>query len=262
MTFPYGADATNPNSFLGLFNQPSRTWYVSYVAGFSIVAGYHSFIFLGLENLVIAKVYLRGAGVNANVGARRLGSTPRRQEALDALEEAVNNGDAASDYFGLNEASSAAVSLYREMMENTVPTLVTARSPFSLLDVSQAWGMVEGFNADVVLAGAQVYWLTMHNRFRFLNSDRVYMERQRVANLDDGSIGLGIGSMFGQFSVEESHSLYHAFGQSRDPLDRPYRIIPNVTPFIAELPPARSLAPVPPAALGRLSIRSMAPAAD
>lgn len=71
-------------------------------------------------------------------------------------------------------------------------------------------------------------------------------------HLDDGSIGLGVGNMFGQFSVEEHYSLYHEFGRSRDPLDRPYRLIPNVHPYIAELPPSASGAPVPPAALRRI----------
>ncbi|WP_274354466.1 hypothetical protein [Roseinatronobacter alkalisoli] len=168
------------------------------------------------------------------------------------MEQTGNYGNAVNDYFGLNAAGESAYDLYNEMMTNTVPTLVTARTPFSLLDVSQAWGMVEGFNADIVISGAQLYWLTMHNNFRFLSSDRIYMERQRVANLSGGGIGLGIGNLFGQFAVSDNHSLYHAFGNSRDPFDRPYRLIPNVHPYLAELPPISSGAGVPAAALRRL----------
>lgn len=250
--FPYGSDPLRPHSFLGLYNAPSRRWLVSYWAGFSIVAGYHSFIFLGLENLAIGKAYLRGVGLNVNFGARRLGRTPRQEQVIERTENIINNYDAARDYLDLNAATDSASNLFRAMMNETIPTLVTARTPFSLLDVEQAWGMVEGFNADIYVAGAQVYWLTMHNEPRFLNSDRKYMERQRVSNLDDGSIGAGVGNLYGNFSIAEYYDLYSAFGTSHDPNERPYRRIPNVHPYISELPPARSSGAVPQAALQRL----------
>jgi len=250
--FPYGNNPEQPYMWLGNFNAPSRRWFVSYWAGFSLVAGYHSFIFLGLENLTIAQIHLTGAGVNVNWGAKRAGSTNRAEEVIEAGEEAVNNFDAAKDFLDLNASGSKASTLYSTMMNDTLPTLVTARTPFSLLDLSQAWGMVEGFNVDVYIAGAQVYWLTLHNNFRFVNSDRKYMERQRVANLDDGSIGAGIGSLFGKVTVEKHYDLYHEFGKSNDKNARPYSRIPAVHPFIAGLPPAQAGAPVPPSTLQRL----------
>lgn len=250
--FPYGADPRKPHSFLGMFNAPSKRWLISYWGGYSLLAGYHSFIFLGLENLNIASVQLTGGGLNASWGAKKAGRTTRQEELLDLGENAVNKYDAAKDYLDLDEADDSPIELYRAMMNNSVPTLVTAMTPFSLLDVSQAWGMVEGFNADAYVAGAQIYWLTMHNNFRFLNSDRKYMARQRVANLDGGGIGAGVGNLFGKFSVERYHSLYHALGTSSNVNDRPYRTVPSIHPYIAELPPVHASLEAPEPALQRI----------
>jgi hypothetical protein len=251
--FPYGADPTNPNSFLGLSNALSRRWFVSYSGGLNVGlglgAGYHTFIFLGLENLVISVVSMRGGGTVVGAGASRVGRTRRQKIIIDSVEKVNNYYDAARDYLDLDREAQAAVSLYRTMMNDTVPTLVTAQIPFSLNDIGAAWATLEGYNADVYVAGAQVYWLTMHNRVSYFGSDRKYFYEKRLANLDGGAIGVAYAKIFGKLDVGETHSLYDAFGRSSDPNERPYRRIPSVHPYISELPPASSDGEVPPGAL-------------
>lgn len=49
--FPYGNDPLKPQDWVGSPQTKSGRWYVTYDGGFSMVVGYHSFIFMGLENM-------------------------------------------------------------------------------------------------------------------------------------------------------------------------------------------------------------------
>jgi hypothetical protein len=254
--FPFDNDPARPGDFLGKATTKSKRWLISYWGGASLIFGYHSFIFLGLDNLNIASVQLTGGGGNVGWGAKKLGRTKRQAELLDMGEKGLNNYASETSRGDLAEAANSPEALYRAMMDDSIPHYVTARVPFSLDDVGKAWGLVEGFNADIYIAGAQMYWLTMHNEKSFLMSSKKYLARQRLANLGGGGFGAGIGNLFGQFTVLRYHSLYHSLGQSHDINARPYRTVPSVHPYLAELPPANASLTAPQSALERLNLMS------
>ncbi|MDD7971404.1 hypothetical protein [Roseinatronobacter alkalisoli] len=52
-TFPFGNDLNQAESWLGHMNAKSLNWRVYYDGGLSLICGYHSFIFLGLDSLTI-----------------------------------------------------------------------------------------------------------------------------------------------------------------------------------------------------------------
>lgn len=255
-SFPYGADPLRPKSFLGLSSAPSRRWFVAYVSGVNTGVGAglgrHQLIFLGLENLILSSITFTGAGTAVGGGARWAGRGKRQQEILQRAEDAVNAYAAEQSAAELLAASAEASSLYHLMMNDTIPQLLSAETPFSLNDIERAWGTLEGFNADIYFTGIQSFKLTMHSHFSYFESEKRYFTEHRLSNNSGGGIGVGYAKLPGRFTIGETFSLYDEGGRSPDPHARPYRMIPMVHPYIAELPPAAADASVPASALAAI----------
>lgn len=121
------------------------------------------------------------------------------------------------------------------------------RPLFSFRDIDSAWGSIYGFNVDVLLAGVQKYWIDMSPDV--IAGETMYFRDQSIYNLDDGSVGAGLGSLQGKWSVERSFDLWHEMSEitmsqlnltylpAETPDIRPNSTIPNaIHPFLRDLP--------------------------
>lgn len=251
--FPYGNDPRTVGSWLGLANAKSKRWSVAYSAGISLVIGKHTMIFMGLENLQIGVVSIAGAGLTAGFGTKgmRRGGGANGQirneqieRAIEGTEDFINNSDYFGDVQSVEDARSGRA-LLQLMNQNS--SLIIAEIPFSFNDITTAWGSIYGFNVDVMLAGIQRYWIDMSPDV--VAGDRMYFRDQGIYNLDDGSVGAGLGTMHGKWNVERTYDLWHelseaefaTLGLSARPFEtpdiRPNSNIPNqIHPFLRDLP--------------------------
>lgn len=249
--FPFGNDPRKVNDWLWMADTKSRNWLVAYIAGLSIGCGKHTLIFLGLDNLQIGVVTITGCGPTVALGTKAMnrgsgakGKVRDRQieRTIENTEDAINN----SDYFGdIENVSDAKSGLDLLNLLNNNASFIRAENPFSFLDIDRSWGNISGFNVDVYVAGAQVYKINMTPHIFF--GPQKYIESGQVYNLDDGSIGAGIGVMMGKWSVERSYDLWQeasakvstelglVYG-STAPDIHPNSTIPAIHPFLRELP--------------------------
>ena len=251
--FPFGNDPANVSFWLGLNDTKSRVWDVAYSAGMSLVIGKHTLIFLGLENLQIGVVSITGAGLTAGIGTKAMrrgsgagGGIPREQleRTIEGVEDLINNSDYFGDVQSVEEANSGLALL---QLLNQNPSRIVAEIPFSFNDIQTAWGSIYGFNIDIMLAGVQKYWIDMCPDV--IAGDRMYFRDQSVYNLDDGSVGAGLGTLHGKWTVERSYDLWSEtsaaamaeLGLTHRPFEppdiRPNATIPNaIHPFLRDLP--------------------------
>lgn len=264
--FPYGNDPADVSFWLGLHTTKSRLWSVAYSAGLSLGIGKHTLIFMGLENLQIGVVSITGAGLTAGIGTKAMrrgsgagGAVPREQieRTIEGAEDVVNNSDYFADVQSVDDANSG-LALLALMNQN--PSRIVAEIPFSFRDIETAWGSIYGFNVDVMLAGIQKYWIDMSPDV--IAGERMYFRDQSVYNLDDGSVGAGLGTLHGKWNVERSYDLWsetsdaamRRLGLDARPYEtpdiRPNSVIPNaIHPFLRDLP-IRGY-PISPQLLGR-----------
>lgn len=251
--FPHANDPADVTSWLVMQTTKSRIWDVAYSAGISLVIGKHTLIFMGLENLQIGVVSIAGAGLTAGVGTKAMrrgsgagGAVAREQmdRLIEGTEDLINNSDYFGDVRTVEDAHSG-LALLQLMNQN--PSRIVAEIPFSFNDIRTAWGSIYGFNVDVMLAGIQKYWIDMSPDV--IAGDRMYFRDQSVYNLDDGSVGAGLGTLHGKWTVERSYDLWHETSQAamrqlglnyrpyETPDIRPNSTIPNaVHPFLRDLP--------------------------
>ncbi|TQM94077.1 hypothetical protein [Roseinatronobacter monicus] len=241
-TFPFGNDLSQAESWLGHMNAKSSTWRVVYDGGFAIGAGYHSFIFLGLDSLTIALVRFYGVGpaVSAPYGKvfKAAGASAR------AAYRAARTYGAGNMIFGLaaeiatrreQSAAETGMDLYRRSL-SALPGPVRLRRPFSLHDIANTRGSIIAAEVEV-MAAAGGYQISSEGLFD-----------ATIPNTGDGLVNAGLGAMSGVWSVERWHNLYHELGdsaQARCAIEnqspsyaQPYRQIADVHPIIAQLPPA------------------------
>lgn len=245
--FPFGNNPATPDTWLGRFNTKSKRWMVSYDGSFSILCGYHSFIFLGLDNLTIgiANLYSCGPSVGLPVG-KIFQAVGAGAKAADRVERAHENITRGYDTVGTarNEVAQdnadTGMALYRKMQEG-IPQQFTAHVPFSFEDLAGTAGAVAG--AEIAVAASAAAYMIDAGPI----AGPIYFETA-VTNVGDGLVNAGIGVSAGVWSVEAWHNLYFELGASaiarcrvenQSPsYDQPYRRIAGVHPFIAQLPPA------------------------
>lgn len=251
--FPFGNDPAKISYWQGLHTTKSRVWDVAYSAGISLVIGKHTLIFMGLENLQIGVVSITGAGLTAGVGTKAMrrgsgagGAVPR--ELMDRTIEGAEDLLNTTDYFGdIDNVEDAKSGLALLALMNQNPSRIVAEIPFSFRDIETAWGSIFGFNIDILLAGIQKYWIDMSPDV--IAGDRMYFRDQSVYNLDDGSIGAGLGTLHGKWAVERTYNLWdetsaaaiRQLGLKARPFEtpdiRPNSTIPNaIHPFLRDLP--------------------------
>ena len=251
--FPWGNDPREISRWLPLNNTKSKRWSVAYSAGISFVIGKHTLIFMGLENLQIGVVSITGAGITGSYGTKgmRRGTGANGQirneqieRAIEGAEDFINNSDYFGDVQTVDDAHNA-LALMHLMNQNS--SLIIAEIPFSFHDITTAWGSIYGFNVDVMVAGIQRYWIDMSPDV--IAGDRMYFRDQGVYNLDDGSVGAGLGTLHGKWNVERSYDLWGELSQAamlslgltarpfETPDIRPNSNIPNqIHPFLRDLP--------------------------
>jgi hypothetical protein len=210
-------------SKLGLFNTKSKKWWVSYNGSASLklglgAGGVYEFIFRGDDSLSGAVVSLTAAGVGLGFGISKLGKNRGggtgkggKQKKSDgetiaeAAEDAVNINDSVNDHNSLRRNANPWCNM-------TSPSLLVARRPFSLYELTQAWGGIEfAGEAGAYLKGAAILSLnaSMSVFSSYTPSDtNTLFEGWRVYNTDDGSVGAGIYAVQGKWSVERYDNLY------------------------------------------------------
>ena len=141
------------------------------------------------------------------------------------MEDLINNTDLNKDLGDVADAKSG-WELYKFIQNNG--SHLDADIPFSLLDLSSSTGRIAGANADIIVAGAQLYWISAGNYFKEVS----------IYNLDDGSIGAGIGALRGLWTVDKYFDMYSETGRIQDPKARPFRNLVSSPNWIRELPPA------------------------
>lgn len=251
--FPFGKKPKDAGFWLPSHNTKSRRWSVAYIAGLSILCGQHTMIFFGLDNLQIGVVKITGCGPSASIGTKGMtrgsGSRgtirrPQIERIIETAEDAVNY----TDYFGdIKNVSDAKSGLSLLHMLNNNPIYIESETPFSFRDIEMAWGSISGFGIDVYIAGAQVYIIDMSPDV--IAGDTMYIRDRQVYNLDDGSIGAGLGVLQGKWSVERSYDLWAETSAravaglgfkalpAETPDVQPNSTIPNnIHPFLRELP--------------------------
>ncbi len=211
----------NDMTRLGMFDTPSRKWWVSYNGGISLGVGVYEFIFRGDESLTGAVVQLTGAGLNASWGIKKGGKArgggtgkqplpnggAKKQDGdlLDVGQDAVNYKDAVDDHVGLRDNAAP----WCDMKQ---ASLVTAKRPFSLYELNQSWGGIQGMvEAGAVFVVGAVLKLnaSMSVVSAYDQADpNTLFEGWTVYNTDDGSIGVGIGFLQGKWSVVRNADLF------------------------------------------------------
>ncbi|MGH1367774.1 MAG: hypothetical protein ACRBCL_04100 [Maritimibacter sp.] len=251
-SFPYGNDLSTPETWVGRMDTKSRTWLVSYDGSLSVICGYHTFIFLGLENLCIAAVDLKNCGVSAGLPIGKLlggagdaaRSAERVDEGLDAAGRAKQIGDAVSTNQAYAQISEG-MKLF-DRMKAGIPQFMRANVPFSLNDL---WGCTGGIiGAEVeLIAGAAGYFIDAAPN----PVSKPLFGPQFIANTGDGLVSAGLTAAIGVWDVDvdQNYNLYWELGaasnaqclrENRSPqYDQPYnQIAAGLHPYLASLPPA------------------------
>jgi hypothetical protein len=93
-------------------------------------------------------------------------------------------------------------------------SLLRARRPFSLYELNQAWGGIEGIlSADGFFVGGALLRIngSMSEVSPYDPSDEnTLFEGWTVSNTNEGAIGVNIGALRGKWSVVDSDDLYHS----------------------------------------------------
>lgn len=120
-SFPYGNDLNHPEKWVGRMDTKSKTWLVSYDGSFSIVCGYHSFIFLGLESLNIGLVNLYNCGPSVSLPIGKLfkafGGGSKNAERVEEAYDQFGNARMTADTVKMELAQDAADSGWRCIIE-------------------------------------------------------------------------------------------------------------------------------------------------
>lgn len=248
--FPYGSDLLDPGSWVGFPEPKSRRWHVTYDGGFSLILGYHSFIFLSLESMGIGIVNLKGLGPSAGLPLGRIlratkGLGEAAVERVDQAISGLGRGKTAHDIY-TRETEQAEISSGSELLERMrggITQAMVARTPFSFNDLSGMRGSAAGFEVELVGAASsyEIYGGTRENNNAFFGP-RV------VSSSGWGLVGASVGLLRGWWEVEKYFSLYHELGRasienclmenSAPSYAQPYQNIPDLHPYLAALPPA------------------------
>jgi len=247
--FPYGNNLNTPTEWVGRMNAKSARWLVSYEGSFSIICGYHSFIFLGLESLNIGVVSLTNCGASfalpvgtlfkgMGAGAK---TAKRIQDGIDHARNAKMSYDAAKTIHEHSKLSGG-MELY-ERMKKAIPQFMISREPFSLGDLDGMPGGIAGAELEVKAAAA-LYYIEGYSG---LIGDKIFGP-QMIANGGDGLLSAGVSLGAGVWSVDTWFNLYFELGASalsrclvegQSPeYDQPYMQIPDLHPYLLMLPPA------------------------
>ncbi|TQM90387.1 hypothetical protein [Roseinatronobacter monicus] len=244
-TFPFGNELSQAESWLGHMNAKSTNWYVFYDGGLSVICGYHSFIFLGLESLTIAVVRFYGCGVSVGLPVGKLfgaaGANARAARRVEHGHGIISNAYDVASTIEMEQAQRSAgegMALYQRM-QSGYPNFMQALQPFSLSDLAGMSGAVAG--AHIELGAAAGSYIIEGG------VSPVYF-RKSIVNTGDGLVNAGLGMLSGVWSVERWYNLYLELGASaqascaiKDQIPgyaQPYRQIADVHPIIAQLPPA------------------------
>lgn len=244
--FPFGQDWAQKDRWLGTFTAKSRRWTISYDGNFSIVCGYHSFIFLGLDSLTIALVSLKGCGPSAGLPVGKMigkvfgGTSSKVEDAWEGAEHAKDINDHNESAKDRSEVGSGMQALRR--MNEAVPQRMSARVPFSLETLAGAPGAIIGAEVEVI-GSASAYAI---EGFDGLSGPKIFGP-QHIVNAGTGTVSASIGGLMGFWSVDSWFNLYAELGRgaveqclienSSPGYAQPYRRIPGIHPVLAELPP-------------------------
>ncbi|MBL3561512.1 hypothetical protein [Rhodovulum sulfidophilum] len=247
--FPFGNDPMHPEAWVGHMDTRSKRWLISYDGSFSMVCGYHSFIFLGLDNMCIGIVNLLNCGVSASLPIGKLfkgaGGSARAAQRIEDAHGHIGDGkmtwDAAKMEHEQDQIGSG-MALYERMTQGT-PQFVSAHKPFSLADLSGMTGGIIG--AEVELVGAAALYTIDASPGPL--GDPVFGPTP-VFNSGDGLVSAGASAAIGIWSLETWFNLYYELGATAQlrcrntgqspSYDQPYRVIPSLDPYLAALPPA------------------------
>lgn len=262
-SFPYGQDWAQRDRWLGSWTAKSRRWSVSYEGNFSIVCGYHSFIFLGLDSLSIGVVSLTGCGPSIGVPVGKLLGrlNPRDAQRIEQTWERSEQLRGVDGHFDLQDVQAgydSGLALYAKMQE-AIPQRMVAREPFSLSDLNGKAGAVAGAEVEVV-GSASVYFIEATHGFL----GEYLFGPQIVSNSGGGLISASAGGLTGAWSVDQCYNIYtelsrrtlddDGIGQIGECIrqntwpayDQPYRAIHGAHPAIQELPPYGCSSDLPP----------------
>ena len=248
--FPYGNDPLKPQDWVGSPQTKSGRWYVTYDGGFSMVVGYHSFIFMGLENMCIGIVNLKGGGptVSLPIGKILKGGWGLGAEAVEKIDKMLDRGGKAKtgkDIYDREseQANIQNASAFLARMQEGITEALVARTPFSFNDLGSMVGTAAG--ADIELVGAASAYEIYGGCDGQPNR---YFGPKIVASAGWGLVGAGVGIMKGWWEVEKVFSLYHELGRgssekclkqnSSPSYAQPYQEIPGLHPYLSSLPPA------------------------
>lgn len=244
--FPFDQDWATHETWLGTFTAKSDRWLVSYEGNFSIVCGYHSFIFLGLDSLNIGICSLTGCGPSVGVPVGKLlgYADPRNARAIESMYDAqsdINAIDGALELDAEQDGYSSGVQLYHKMLQ-AIPQFVNAHIPFSFEDLAGSAGGVAGAEVEVG-ASASMYWIDASQRLL----GAPMFGPDGIANAAGGMVSASVGGLIGVWSVDRWFNLYQELGNSAraqcelentsPAYSQPYRAIPNIHPVLQELPP-------------------------
>jgi len=250
--FPFGNDLMKPEEWVGTMGAKSKRWLISYEGSLALVCGYHSFIFLGLDNMAISVVNILDCGLTASAPIGKLfkaaGGAARDALAFEKINDAAGKAkqidDAVAMEQGQDDANSG-MALY-ERMKKAIPQLVYATRPFSFDDLAGMPGGIAGAEVEAVGA-AGIYRIEGYDGITGgLTGD--FFFKATIANVGTGLISAGVGISAGVWSVEQPHNLYWELGassharckveNSAPSYDQPYRQISNLHPYLQSLPPA------------------------
>ena len=248
--FPFGQDLNKPSDWLGRKSTKSLRWLIAYDGSLAIVCGYHSFIFFGLDSLHIGILNLKNCGWSASLPLGKLaqklwGASTTTAKRVEQVNEVAGNskkiGDAAEMESEQNQIGGG-LQLYRRLQERK-PTLVNSHVPFSFDDIYGTSGNILG--AEVELYGAAAGYTIDAASFR---TGAQIFGPSLIVNTGKGLVTAGISLATGFWSVEKSFDLYYELGRSAirrcrvenqaPAYDQPYRVLNNINPYLAELPPA------------------------
>ncbi len=245
--FPFGQDWSQRDRWLGGFNAKSDRWLVSYEGNFSLLCGYHSFIFLGLDSLSIGVVNLTGCGpsIGLPVGKILGFADPRNARAIETMYDRgadIRAADGALDMEVAQAGFDSGRQLWAKMQQG-IPQFLNSHIPFSLSDLTGSPGSVAGAEVEAV-GTASLYWIEGYDG---LIGNKVFGP-DGIANSGGGLISASVRGLVGMWTVEKFYNLYYELGtdaqkqcileNSSPAYAKPYRQIPNLHPILQDLPPA------------------------
>lgn len=245
--FPFGNNLVDRDNWLGRLDTKSGNYIISYEGNFSVVCGYHSFILLGLDSLTISIISLTGCGpsVGLPVGKAIGALNPRRSRAMEQMWDTQSDVRALDGHLDLDREQAgheSGIQLYAKMRQGLAQTL-TVHKPFSMNDLWGSSGAVVGAEVEA-RNSASIYMVEASDGF--LGSELLFGQNT-VVNQGTGTVSASIGGLIGVWTIDRTFNLYVEIGarthrdcliaNSSPAYSQPYRIIPNIHPVLAELPP-------------------------